>query len=168
MQEVARRQVGRRLLLIVGELADRIEHPGEMGGHRLVRDTGHHRQMVRIMRRADAEQRFAAVEPAPADDLGDAVLAAVDVPVMSVDAAVPVAGLEEGGVVAEEVGEDLVDRRHGQGQVGFFGAGQAIALPDVAAERLVLGRQVDEHLREEASVGHEALADDFGGDGVER
>ena len=86
---------------------------------------------------------------------------------MAGDAAVAVAGLEQGGVVAEQVGEDLVDRRHRQGEVRLLGAGQAIPLADVAAERLVLGREVDEHLREEASVGDEALPDDFSGDGVQ-
>jgi hypothetical protein len=111
IQEVARREVCRCFLVIMGELAERLKHLGELGGHRLVRDTCDHRVVV-LMRRSDADERFAALEAAPADDLGDAVLAAVDVPVMAGHPAVAVAGLEQGGVVAEQVGEDLVDRRH--------------------------------------------------------
>ena len=93
MQEVARRQVSRRRLLVVGELADCFEHPGEMGRHRFVCDAHHHGVEVPI-RRSKAEQCLTAVEAAPADDLRHAVLAAVDVPVMARDAAVSVARLE--------------------------------------------------------------------------
>ena len=167
VEEVARRQVSRHFLLVVGELADRRERLRQLGCHLLVRDAHHHGVIMRP-RHAEAEQRLAAVEAAPADDLRHAILAAVDIPVMAGHPAVAVAGLEQGRIIAEEVGEDLVDRRHREGEVRLLGAGQAVALPDDSAERFLLGRQVDEDLGDETSVGLEALPDDFGRDGIQR
>jgi hypothetical protein len=117
---------------------------------------------------AKYQQRLAAFEPTPTDDLGRSILAAVDIPVVAGDATVAVAGLKQVGVVAEQVGEDLVNRRNREGEVRRFCPGQRVSLPDSSAERFLLGRQIDEDLRDETSVRHEALPDDFGRDGIQR
>ena len=113
-------------------------------------------------------ERLAAEGP-PTNDEREALRSTVGIPVMLGHAALAAACLERLEVVAEQVDEDLEDWRRVDAQLGLLsGVEPRDLLHDGEEAGAVPRGEVDLERHDEALVGYQGLADDFGGDGVER